>query len=127
MHWRDRLCAGAVVLACALFGATAAAEAAFDAHGSARQVYVTGLSAGAKTTLLNGSGHKVAAKKANALGGLLFRNVKPGSGYTVSSGGAKSDPLTVITNGSAPPSTDVYNQTLPTSGYGYMTTRDGTQ
>src|SRR4051812_6337915 len=127
MHWRDRLCAGAAVLACALFATTAAADAAFDAHGSARQVYVTGLSPKAKTTLLDARGHKVASKNANALGGLLFRNVKPGTGYRVSAGGSKSDPLTVITNASAPPSTDVYNQTLPTSGYGYMTTRDGTQ
>src|SRR3954451_1517097 len=127
MHWRDRLCAGAAVLACALFATTAAADAAFDAHGSARQVYVTGLSPKAKTTLLDARGHKVASKNANALGGLLFRNVKPGTGYTVSAGGSKSDPLTVLSNSSAPPSTDVYNQTLPTSGYGYMTTRDGTQ
>src|SRR3954468_22756201 len=127
MHWRVRLCAAAVVIACVLLFGAGVAEAAFEAHGSARQVYVTGLTAGAKTTLLNGSGHKVASKKANALGGLLFRNVKPGSGYTVSAGGSKSDPLTVITNASAPPSTDVYNQTLPTSGYGYMTPRDGTQ
>src|SRR3954449_9857096 len=127
MHWRVRLCAAAVVIACALLFGAGVAEAAFEAHGSARQVYVTGLAAKAKTTLLDGAGHKVATRKANSLGGLLFRNVKAGTGYRVSSGGSTSDPLTVLTNRSAPPSTDVYNQPLPTSGYGYMTTRDGTQ
>ena len=38
-----------------------------------------------------------------------------------------SAPLTVLTTQSAPPSTDVYNQTIPSDGYGYLTTRDGTK
>jgi predicted acyl esterase len=33
----------------------------------------------------------------------------------------------VLTKQSAPPSTDVYDQTIPNDGYGYMTTRDGTK
>ena len=33
----------------------------------------------------------------------------------------------MLTTQSAPPSTDVYNQTIPSDGYGYMTTRDGTK
>ena len=41
--------------------------------------------------------------------------------------GETSEPLTVLTTQSAPPSTDVYNQTIPSDGYGYMTTRDGTK
>ena len=36
-------------------------------------------------------------------------------------------PLTVLSTRPAPPSTDVYNQTIPSSGYGYLTTRDGTK
>ena len=68
-------------------------------------------------------------RNANNLGGALFRNVSPGSGYRVrlDSTGETSDPLTVLTTQSAPPSTDVYNQTIPSDGYGYMTTRDGTK
>jgi predicted acyl esterase len=114
----------ATVLACA---AAASAQAAMDAHGSARQVYVTGLPGKAKGTLLNAKGHKVATKRADGMGGLLFRNVKPGSGYRVRANGATSDPLTVMGTDPAPPSTDIYNQTIPTSGYGYLTTRDGTK
>src|SRR3954470_6180310 len=100
---------------------------AFTAKGSAQQVYATGLAAGAQATLLDSAGKAVRTRKANSLGGLLFRNVKPG-GYVVrTADGTKSDPITVISTQPAPPSTDVYNQTIPTDGYGYITTRDGTQ
>ena len=61
----------------------AAAAPTFSAHGSVEQVYVTGLAPGAQMSLLNRGGTTVATKQADALGGLLFRNVKPGSGYRV--------------------------------------------
>ncbi len=35
--------------------------------------------------------------------------------------------MTVLSNRSAPPSTSIYNQKIPSSGYGYVTTRDGTK
>jgi predicted acyl esterase len=115
------------VLACTT--ATAAAAPSFSAHGSAEQVYATGLQPGAKMQLVNGAGKVVATQKASSLGGLLFRDVKPGSGYRVRAvgGGEESDALTVLTDAPAPPSADIYNQTLPSSGYGYLTTRDGTK
>jgi predicted acyl esterase len=115
------------VLAVLALPATAIADEPFTAHGSARQVYATGLAPGAQATLADGSGKTVATRKVNALGGVLFRNVKPGSGYVLTSGANKSDALTVFSNQAAPPSTDVYKQTIPTSGYGYMTMRDGTK
>ncbi len=107
----------------------ASAAEAFSAHGSVEQVYVTDLDPGAQTSLLDGAGRTVATKQANSLGGLLFRNVTPGSGYRVqpTGGGPASEPLTVLSTQSAPPSTDVYNQQIPSSGYGYLTTRDGTK
>jgi uncharacterized protein len=105
-----------------------AAAQAFSAHGSARQVYATGLPSKAKVSLFNKAGHRLSSKHATGLGGVLFRGVKPGSGYRVRlAGGGKSGPLTVYSNAPAPPSTDIYNQTIPTSGYGYLTTRDGTK
>ncbi|MBV9212974.1 MAG: CocE/NonD family hydrolase [Actinobacteria bacterium] len=106
-----------------------AAQASFVAHGSVEQIYVTGLAPRARMTLLNGSGKAVATKRADPLGGLVFRDVKPGTGYRVRLGskGAKSGPLTVISTRPAPPSTSVYNQTIQPSGYQYLTTRDGTQ
>jgi predicted acyl esterase len=110
-------------------GAGAAQAAAIDAHGSAEQVYVTGLSPGARMSLVDRSGRTVATKRANAQGGLLFRTVRPGTGYRVrpTGGSAESGPVTVLSTRSEPPSTDAYNQTVPSSGYGYLTTRDGTK
>ncbi|MEA2484369.1 MAG: uncharacterized protein QOC55_2316, partial [Thermoleophilaceae bacterium] len=117
---------GALTLTCA--AAAPSAADAFTARGSAEQVDVTGLAPNAKVTLVGRGGRKVATKRANALGGLLFRNVKPGAGYRVRpSKGAPSDPLTVLSTRPAPPSTAVYDQSIPSSGYGYLTTRDGTQ
>jgi len=112
------------------FATTArAADAPFEARGSAEQVYATGADPGAELTLVDGAGQTVATRTVNDLGGALFRNVAPGSGYRVrgSGDGATSAPLTVMSTQAAPPSTDVYDQTLPSRGYGYLTTRDGTK
>jgi uncharacterized protein len=113
----------------ATFAFTAATAQAFTAHGSVEQVYVTGLAANQKMSLLDVAGGSVQRRRADSLGGLLFRHVKPGAGYRVrpAAGGVPSDPLTVLNNASAPPSTSVYDQQLPASGYGYLTTRDGTK
>jgi predicted acyl esterase len=117
------------VFALLVTSATAAAAPTFSARGSVEQVYVTGLAPSASMSLLNSAGQTVATRQANSLGGLLFRNVPPGSGYRVrpAAGGEASDPLTVLSAQPAPPSTGVYNQTIPSDGYGYLTTRDGTQ
>jgi uncharacterized protein len=97
------------------------AEAAFTARGSVQQVQVTGAKKGAKLVLMR-NGHRVAVKRAGSLGGAVFRNVRPGKGYRL-----RSKRLTVLPNRSKPPSTKVYKQKIPTSGYGYLTTRDGTK
>jgi len=124
-----RLAVGASALAFALMTGAGAAQASFSAHGSVEQVYVTQLAPGAQMSLLNQAGGTVATKQADAQGGLLFRNVSPGTGYRVrlAGGGAESGPLTVLSTRPAPPSTNVYNQTIPSKGYGYLTTRDGTK
>src|SRR5829696_5035001 len=120
---------GMVAAAIALVFASSAAAASFDAHGSVEQVYATGLPAGASTSLLDSSDQVVETRNANDLGGILFRDVPPGDGYRVrlDTTAETSGPLTVLTKQSAPPSTDIYNQTVPSDGYGYMQTRDGTK
>jgi predicted acyl esterase len=117
------------VLPALLLPVAGADAATIDAHGSAEQVYATGLSPGAQVSLYNGEGGEVATKSADNLGGVLFRNVAPGDGYRVrlTSGEGESPLLRVLTTQSAPLSTDVYNQSIPSSGYGYLTTRDGTK
>ena len=119
----------AVTLAFACISTGTAGAATFSARGSVEQVYVTGLGPGARMSLLDPAGQTIATQPADSLGGLLFRNVPPGSGYRVrlAQGGATSGPLTVLSTRPAPPSTDVYNQTIPSDGYGYLTTRDGTK
>ncbi len=114
------------VLSC---GTASASAAPFSAHGSADQVYVTGLAPFARMSLLNGGGRVLATKSADSLGGVLFRNVAPGRGYRVRVGrhGRQSGRLTVFSTRSAPPDASIYNQTITSHGYGYMTTRDGTK
>ena len=51
-----------------------AADGDLAAHGSARQVYATGLGKGAAVSLLDSHGRVVKRQKANALGGVLFRD-----------------------------------------------------
>jgi len=104
-----------------------AEAASFESHGSVEQVYATGLPSGAPVSLYDDQGVEVATKSADDLGGALFRNVAPGDGYRVASGGMQSPPLRVLTTQSAPSSTDLYEQSIPSSGYGYLTTRDGTK
>src|SRR5436190_496985 len=111
-------------------GSAAVAEAAsFTAHGSVEQVYVTGLPPSAHVSLLNGGGRTVSTKNAGSLGGVLFRHVAPGDGYRVrlDSSGEQSDPVTVHPDDPAPWDPEIYDQSIPENGYGYLTTRDGTQ
>ena len=110
-------------------GAAPTATAKFTAAGSAKQVYATGVKGGAEVALLDSAGNKVATNTATPQGGVLFRKVKPGDGYRVKvlPSGPKSGPLTVHSNNPAQWNPDIYKQTIKTDGYGYMTTRDGTQ
>src|SRR3954464_3183626 len=117
----------------ALVFASSASAASFEARGSTEQVDVTGLTPNAPVALLNSSDIVVRTRNANSRGGALFRDVSPGSGYTVQSGAETSDPLTVTQDpikagtSAAPSDPSIYNQTLLTHGYGYMTMRDGTK
>jgi uncharacterized protein len=119
----------AALVALAFASSAAAADPSFTARGSVEQVYATGLPAGAQTSLLGPGGEVVSSRAANNLGGILFRDVTAGDGYRVrlDTTGETSGPLTVLTTQSAPPSTDIFNQTIPSDGYGYLTTRDGTK
>jgi predicted acyl esterase len=120
-------CTAVATVVLALAFAASAAAASFSARGSVEQVYVTGLTSGATMSLLDSADHVLATQDADNEGGLLFRNVPAGDGYRVrlAANSETSGPLTVLPNQSAPPSTSVYNQTIPQDGYGYLTTRDG--
>jgi uncharacterized protein len=106
-----------------------ASDGDFTAAGSARQVYAVGLPGGARITLVDGKGKTVQTRRANSLGGVLFRHVKPGDGYHVRevASGKTSGPLTVHTNTPHQWNKSIYDQTMPSDGYGYLTMRDGTK
>jgi uncharacterized protein len=116
-----------LLISIASWAGVAQAAPAFEARGSVEQVYATGVPAGGAVTLRDGSGAVVASKNADELGGVLFREVAPGSGYRVEASGETSEPLTVLTQASAPPSTSLYEQKIEPHGYQYLTTRDGTK
>ena len=91
---------GCGLLALLLVPGHAAADPAgpsFEAHGSVEQVYATGLPPDAQVSLYDSSEQEVQSRSANELGGILLRNVEPGSGYRVglTSGGPKSEPLEI--------------------------------
>jgi len=117
----------AAILVLALVVAGTATAAGLTVRGSVEQVQVTGAAKGAKLTLVSRRGKKVAAQRAGALGGAVFRDVTPGKGYVVRTAAKSSHAVTVLSQRSAPPSTKSYNQKIPASGYGYLTTRDGTR
>src|SRR3712207_2360095 len=108
-------------------GPQAQAAASFTARGSAKQVYAVGLPARAWVSLVDKHGDRVERRRADEQGGVLFRHVRPGTGYHVRSGGQSSDALTVHGNNPRPWDESSYDQSLPIDGYGYLTTRDGTR
>src|SRR4051794_41769972 len=118
----------AAVAALMSIGAVGASAATLTARGSVEQVQVTGAQKGAKVTLVDRRGRTVATQKAGPLGGAVFRRVKPGKAYKIrTAAGKATKAFTVLPDRSAPPSTRIYNQKIPSSNYGYLTTRDGTQ
>ena len=119
----------AVPTAATASAATGSPTTAFTASGSVQQVFAVGLPSQASASLLGPDGRVLFTQPADSLGGVLFRNVWPGSGYRVriDASGQESQPVTVYTDAAAPWDPSTYDQSIPTSGYGYLTTRDGTQ
>jgi predicted acyl esterase len=128
---RGRLRIGVVatLVASALWLVSATSASAFNVQGSAEQVDVTGLAANAQASLLNSKGATVSTQNADSLGGLLFRDVKPGKRYRVleSSTGETSEAITVHNDKPEPWDPEIYDQSIPDNGYTYLKTRDGTE
>src|SRR5262249_4027048 len=100
--------------------------ATFEAHGSVEQVYVTHAAPGSDLELRDSANGVVAHGVVDDLGSFLFRDIVPGDGYTVVEGAQTSDALHVMTRTENPPTSFYANQHL-VPGFGYITTRDGTQ
>jgi uncharacterized protein len=124
--WRAGIMAAAV--AWALLPVPSASSAVgLEVRGSVEQVHVTGADPGERLELLWGD-RLIGAQTAGGLGGAIFRDVEPRRGYRVrTAAGDLSPGVRVLTDSSAPPTSKLYDQTLPAGGYGYLTTRDGTK
>src|SRR5262245_45939773 len=106
----------------------------FQVRGSVHQVHVIG--APPNTDIALRRHHRtVQTATTDDLGGHLFRNLDAGSGYWVAKKGSRkpsAPSVTVLSARTKPPQSLYDDQTLavdnltPTSGYGYLTTRDGT-
>jgi len=117
--------AAAAAVLCLLL---AAGASALTVQGSVGQVDATGVAPEAQVSLVKGHG-TIATQNADAQGGVLFRDLKPGNNYRVrvDSSGETSEPVTVHKATPAPWDPSVYDQEIPDNGYTYLTTRDGTQ
>lgn len=143
MSGRNRgWCAGLSLAALIIFVITAGQSwvwadlPPFEVRGSLKQVFVIGAPAGATVQLRDAVGATIKAGVADALGGFVFRSLRPGDRYTVAitAGGQTvvSNPVAVFDESYTPPSSLYTSQMLPVglygqAGYGYITTRDGTK
>src|SRR3954468_23923978 len=97
-----------LVLAALVLPAAADAADPPVVRGSAEQVQVTGATPASPVRLLDRSGRSVATQTTGALGGVVFRGVRPGGGYRVQADGTTSGAVRVLSTASAPPSTTPY-------------------
>ncbi|MGZ4724434.1 MAG: CocE/NonD family hydrolase [Ilumatobacteraceae bacterium] len=104
----------------------ALAPATFTVQPGTNQIAVLGAKPGETLTVRIGS-TELAHGTVDEQGSLLFRNLDPGEGYTVSSASTISGSVAVADPGINPPASFYASQPkLPEGGFGYITTRDGT-
>ncbi len=106
-----------------------AQPAAFAAHGSVGQVYVTDAEPNTVLELVGADSFVVMAGTTDAQGSLILREVPVGTGYRVVAG--YPGPLAAssafdVTAWDDPPDASFYEDQVISDGYGYLTTRDGT-
>jgi uncharacterized protein len=105
---------------------TTLAKATFAVRPGTQQIAVTDAQPG-DTLAVDRDATQIATGTVDAQGSLLFRNLEPGEGYTISSATASSDAMAVGDPSVNPPASFYESQPkLPEGGFGYITTRDGT-
>jgi len=108
---------------------TTIVTADFAVQPGTEQIAVRDLQPGTEVQAVSPDGSVAATLPADTAGSVLFRNLEAGDGWTIKSGGAVSESITVASRDDVPPAT-LYTdeQTLlpADGGFGYITTRDGT-
>lgn len=100
--------------------------AAFEVSAGTEQVTVVGAEPGEDLTLVDGDGFELVTARADAYGSLLFRELRPAAVHRVRSATAISPPVTTRARDEHPTVSFYAEQRLPSPGFGYLTTRDGT-
>ncbi len=110
-------------------GAGAVTPASLHAVGSAEQVYVTGLGAVGPDVAcrLGGTDPRHPGRRLPRWPALPQRAAGQGLPSGPGIDGAESGRITVHGERAAPWDPGIYHQTIPDSGYPYLTTRDGTK
>ena len=124
------LLAIALVALATAFGAgaqPASAAVTFTVQPSLEQLYVTHAAPGSTASLLDASNAVVDTVTVDAVGSAVFREVSPGSGYTVRIGAEESDPVMVAALAGPPPPQGFYSGQTLNEGFQYITMRDGTK
>lgn len=107
-----------------------AAAPSFSVRESVEQLHVTHAAPGADLEVWDADGSVVDAGVADSQGSLIFRELTPGFDYRVVTTGAPREASRALhvmsVDGSTPPQ-DFYDGQALEPGYGYVTTRDGTQ
>jgi hypothetical protein len=104
--------------------------ASFEANGSVNQVWVIDAEPGQTLQLKNASGEEIRIGEADDLGSIIFREIRAGNGYRVTSPeGAPAgvaSPAFRVRNPDQHPGADFYADIQLREGYQYLETRDGT-
>ncbi|MFZ5444670.1 MAG: CocE/NonD family hydrolase [Myxococcota bacterium] len=104
-------------------------EATFQVRESVEQLHVTHATPGEELAVVDAKGKEVATGVVDEQGSLVFRLLKPGSGYVVKTRGktpAQTRPLTVMSVESSKPKPEDYAKQELKPGFNYLTMRDGT-
>ncbi len=106
-------------------------NATFSVRESVEQLHVTHAVPGTTLVLEDRHGEEVARGVADDLGSLVFRTLAPDTRYRIVSEGLdpkeRSDKLTVLGVEESLPESTFYSEQQVQPGFGYLTTRDGTQ
>ncbi len=108
---------------------TEASNVSFDVRESVEQLHITHTDPGTELVLYDPDGIEVARANTDALGSLIFRELKPGDGYVIEAPGLDETTGSLevwSVEGSLPDQAFYDGQTLK-PGFGYIETRDGTQ